>query len=49
VETANDLFSVVTSGAVKIPVNHKYPLRDAVKAHRDLESRATTGSAILIP
>jgi NADPH2:quinone reductase len=49
VETANDLFAVVTSGAVKIPVNQKYPLKDAVKAHRDLESRATTGSTILIP
>ena len=24
-------------------------VRDAVKAHRDLESRATTGSSILIP
>jgi NADPH2:quinone reductase len=47
--TANDLFAVVSSGAVKIPVNQVYPLKDAVKAHRDLESRATTGSSILIP
>ncbi len=46
---ANDLFAVVSSGAVKIPINQKYPLRDAVKAHRDLESRATTGSSILVP
>jgi NADPH:quinone reductase len=46
--TANDLFAVVSSGAVKIPVN-KYPLKDAQKAHRDLESRATTGSSILVP
>jgi NADPH2:quinone reductase len=49
VESANDLFSAVKSGAVKIPVNQKYPLKDAAKAHRDLESRATTGSTILIP
>jgi NADPH2:quinone reductase len=49
VETANDLFGVVTSGAVKIPVNQKYPLRDAVQAHRDLEGRVTTGSTVLIP
>ncbi len=48
-QRANDLFAVVTSGAVKIPVNQKYSLKDAVKAHRDLESRATTGSTILIP
>ena len=49
VESANDLFAVVASGAVKIPVNQKYPLKDAAKAHRDLESRKTTGSSILIP
>jgi len=46
---ANDLFDVVGKGAVKVPVNQKYPLRDAVKAHRDLEGRATTGSSILLP
>jgi NADPH2:quinone reductase len=46
---ANDLFSVVTSGKVKIPINQRYALKDAAKAHRDLESRATTGSSILIP
>ncbi|MGC1352862.1 MAG: zinc-binding dehydrogenase, partial [Xanthobacteraceae bacterium] len=44
-----DLFAVVGSGAVKIPINQTYPLKDAAKAHRDLESRATTGSIILIP
>jgi NADPH:quinone reductase len=48
-KTANDLFDVVASGAVKIPVNQKYPLKDAQKAHRDLESRGTTGSTILLP
>jgi NADPH:quinone reductase len=47
--SAKDLFDVVISGAVKIPVNQKYPLKDAAQAHRDLESRATTGSSILIP
>jgi NADPH2:quinone reductase len=46
---AQGLFDVVASGAVKIPINQKYPLRDAQKAHRDLEGRATTGSSILIP
>jgi NADPH2:quinone reductase len=48
-KTANELFEVVASGAVKIPINQKYPLKDAAKAHRDLESRATTGSTILLP
>src|SRR5947209_2059425 len=46
---ANELFQVVTSGAVKIPINQKYSLKDAQQAHRDLESRKTTGSTILIP
>ena len=46
---AADLFSVVGSGAVKIPVNQKYALKDARKAHEDLEGRGTTGSSILIP
>ena len=46
---ASEMFEVVGSGAVKIPVNQKYPLKDAQKAHRDLEGRATTGSTILLP
>ena len=48
-DIASHLFEVVESGAVKIPVNQKYALKDAAKAHRDLESRGTTGSSILIP
>ncbi len=48
-QSAKELFDVVIKGAVKIPVNQKYPLKDVQKAHRDLESRATTGSTILIP
>jgi NADPH2:quinone reductase len=49
VETANDLFDVVKSGAVKINVNQTYALKDAVQAHRDLEARKTTGSIVLLP
>jgi NADPH:quinone reductase len=49
VKSANDLFKVVASGAVKIPINQKYALKDAQKAHRDLEGRNTTGSTILVP
>jgi len=47
--TAKDLFDVVSSGKVNIPVNQKHALKDAVKAHQDLEGRKTTGSTILIP
>lgn len=46
---AQDLFDVVTSGAVKIEVNQSYPLAEAAQAHRDLEARKTTGSTVLLP
>jgi NADPH2:quinone reductase len=49
VSCANDLFDKVGSGAVKIPVNQTYALKDAQKAHKDLEGRGTTGSSILVP
>jgi NADPH2:quinone reductase len=48
-DTARDLFAVVESGAVKIEIGQSYPLADAAQAHRDLESRKTTGSTILVP
>jgi NADPH2:quinone reductase len=48
-ETADDLIAMVSSGKVRIPVNQRYALADAVKAHEDLESRKTTGTTILIP
>jgi NADPH2:quinone reductase len=46
---ATELFDVVQSGAVKIEVKQTYPLREAERAHRDLEARKTTGSTVLIP
>lgn len=47
VASANELFEVVRSGAVKVEVNQTYPLAEAVQAHRDLEARKTTGSTVL--
>ncbi|MDZ5448690.1 quinone oxidoreductase [Labrys sp. ZIDIC5] len=47
--TAGDLFETVASGKVKIPVNQRYQLKDARKAHEELEGRGTTGSSILLP
>ena len=47
--TARDLFEAVGSGAVRIEIGQSYPLADAARAHRDLESRQTTGSTILVP
>lgn len=46
---ASDLFEVVGSGVVKIPVNQRYRLAEAADAHRDLEARRTTGSTVLLP
>ena len=46
---ARELFAVVKKGAVKITINQRYPLCDAAQAHRDLESRKTTGSTVLLP
>ena len=47
--SARDLFGAVESGAVKIRINQRYPLKDARKAQRDMEARRTTGSTVLIP
>jgi NADPH:quinone reductase len=44
---ARELFEVVESGAVKIAINQTYPLAEAARAHRDLESRRTTGQTVL--
>ena len=49
VARSNDLFEVVGSGKVKIETTARYKLADAQQAHRDLESRKTTGSVILTP
>jgi len=49
VAAADELFEVVGKGIVKIEVNQSYALKDAAQAHRDLESRKTTGSTVLLP
>ena len=46
---AQELFDVVKTGKVKIEINQTYKLQDAAQAHRDLESRKTTGSTVLLP
>ncbi|CAN7731105.1 quinone oxidoreductase family protein [Mesorhizobium sp. LjNodule214] len=47
--SAAALFDVVLSGAVEIRINQRYSLKDAGRAHSDLEGRRTTGTTILIP
>jgi NADPH2:quinone reductase len=46
---ARDLFRAIQSKKVRIRVGQSYPLAAAAQAHRDLESRRTTGSTVLVP
>jgi NADPH2:quinone reductase len=46
---ANDVFNGVVNGTLKLRLEYTYPLADAAHAHRDLESRKTTGKLLLIP
>jgi NADPH:quinone reductase len=48
-EIAGDLFKVVGSGAVKIPIHSRAKLADAADVHRALEGRETTGATVLHP
>jgi NADPH2:quinone reductase len=48
-ETAGDLFAMVRSGKLKVKISATYPLADAARAHRDLESRRTVGCLLLLP
>lgn len=47
-ELAAELFDHVAAGRIRIGINQRYALQDAVQAHRDLESRKTTGSSIFV-
>ncbi len=45
---ADDLFGAIARGDVVVPVPRRYALADAARAHRELESRATTGAGVLL-
>jgi NADPH2:quinone reductase len=47
-DLAGEVFGLVGSAKIKIEINQHYNLQDAVQAHRDLESRKTTGSSIFV-
>jgi NADPH:quinone reductase-like Zn-dependent oxidoreductase len=47
-ELVDELFGHVAAGRIRIEINQRYALQDAVQAHRDLESRKTTGSSIFV-
>ncbi|SCU76974.1 Quinone oxidoreductase [Cupriavidus necator] len=47
-ELAAEVFGHVAAGRIRIEINQRYALQNAVQAHRDLESRKTTGSSIFV-
>lgn len=48
-ERAGDVFRWLAEGALKLRLEHTYPLHEAADAHRALESRKTTGKVLLLP
>ncbi|MGX1772379.1 quinone oxidoreductase family protein [Nocardia brasiliensis] len=46
---ATDIFTAIAEGTLQLRIGATYPLADAEQAHRDLESRQTTGSIVLLP
>ena len=46
---AGSVFAMISSGQLKLRIEHIYPLAEAQQAHRDLEARKTTGKLLLIP
>jgi NADPH2:quinone reductase len=47
-ELADEVFGHVIAGRIRIEIDQRYGLEDAVTAHRDLEARRTTGSSIFV-
>ncbi|WP_067825029.1 quinone oxidoreductase family protein [Nocardia inohanensis] len=45
-ELAGELFDHVAAGRIRIEINQRYELPDAVRAHRDLESGRSVGSSV---
>ena len=43
------LFGMIAAGKLKVRVAKKYPLAQAVEAHRDMESRKLAGKLLLVP
>ena len=47
-ELSKALFDHVANGLIKIEINQRYELEDAVQAHKDIEAGKTTGSSIFV-
>lgn len=48
-QRAGDLFRWIAEGRLQVRIHKIYPLAEAAAAHRDLESRQTTGKLLLKP
>jgi NADPH:quinone reductase len=46
---SSDLFGWIESGRIRVRIHNTYPLAEAAQAHRDLESRKTSGKLLLKP
>ena len=47
--TARELFKAIDDGVIDANINYEYPLKDAVQAHKAIESGTTRGATLLIP
>jgi NADPH2:quinone reductase len=47
--SAERIFALMEAGALAPEINQRYRLTEVVQAHRDLESRATTGCSVILP
>ncbi|BBZ07526.1 quinone oxidoreductase [Mycolicibacterium doricum] len=46
---AGEVLNAIAKGQITVTISEHYPLRDAERAHRDLQGRKTVGSVVLIP
>ena len=48
-ETADDLFAVIKSGAVKVAIHQRFALKDDARAQEALAAKKTVGATVLVP
>jgi len=49
IKRAGDVLGHIADGSLTVRIGHEFPLDQAAEAHRELESRRTTGKVLLIP
>jgi NADPH2:quinone reductase len=48
-QRADDLFTWIKNGQLRVRIGGRYPLAEAARAHDDLAARRTTGKLLLLP